>query len=146
MKTEMRPKNVIISGLFAGFLILIIGACLFPLLGDQMDEILASRGVPPMGTASITYFVILSLVLGTAILTTYALIDNRIKSKRKAIIAVSLTFWFFTYFWSNSAIVAYGFMPISFVVIGTLWGLLEIYVATLLGTKLYDKLSREKKL
>lgn len=146
MKTKIRPKNVIISGLFAGFLILIIGACLFPLLGDQMDEILASREVPPIGTASMIYFAIISFILGTVILVTYALIENQVKSKQKAIITVSLTFWFFTYFWSNSALVAYGFMPISFVIIGTLWGLLEVYVATLLGTKLYHKLSRRKKL
>ena len=145
MKKEIEFKNIIICGLLAGFLILIIGACLFPILGNQMDEILASRGVSPMGTGSMIYFAIISLVLGIAIITIFALIENQIKSKQKAIIIISLFFWFFTYFWSNSALVAYGFMPFSFVVIGTLWGLLEIYIAALFGTKLYDKLNKENK-
>ena len=142
--TEIPFKNIVTSGLVAGFLILIIGACLFPILGDQMDDILASRGVPPMGTGSMIYFAVVSLVLGTAILTTYALVRSRVKSRQKAVVIISLAFWFFTYFWSNSALVAYGFMPLSFVVAGTLWGLLEIYIATLLGTKLYDRLNRKQ--
>ena len=145
IKTEIKLKNIITSGLLAGFLIVIIGACLFPILGNQMDEILASRGVSPIGTGSMIYFAIISLMLGIAIVTIFALIENQIKSRQKAIISISLIFWFFTYFWSNSALVAYGFMPLSFVVAGTLWGLLEIYIAALLGTKLYDKLNREKK-
>ena len=145
IKTEIKLKNIITSGLLAGFLIVVTGACLFPILGNQMDEILASRGVSPIGTGSMIYFAIISFVLGIAIVTIFALIENQIKSRQKAIISISLIFWFFTYFWSNSALVAYGFMPLSFVVAGTLWGLLEIYIAALLGTKLYDKLNREKK-
>ena len=144
MKTEIKLKNIITSGLLSGFLILTIGACLFPMLGNQMDEILASHKVPPMGIGSMIYFAVISLVLGAAILTAYALIESQVKSKQKTIVIISLTFWFFTYFWSNSALVAYGFMPLSFVITGTLWGLLEIYIATLFGTKLYDKLNRKK--
>jgi hypothetical protein len=146
MKTEIKYKNIIISGLLAGFVILIIGGCLFPILGNQMDMILANRNVPPMGTGSMIYFAIISLVLGLAIITSYSIVEKQTKSKQKAKIIISLIFWFFTYFWSNSALVAYGFMPISFVAIGTLWGLLEIYIAIILGAKIYDKLNSEKKL
>lgn len=137
---RIKFKNVIISGLLAGFLILVIGAGLFPILGNQMNEILEMRGVPPMSTGSMIYFAAISLVLGITIVGIYAFVEHRYKSKIKVIVVVSLTFWFFTYFLSNSALVAYGFMPVSFVVIGTAWGLLEIFVAALISARLYHKM------
>jgi len=136
---NIKFKHIITSGLLAGLLILIIGAGLFPILGNQMDEILESRGVSPMGTGSMVFFASISLVNGIAIVWIYAFIENRFKSKLKAIIIVSVSFWFFTYFLSNSALVAYGFMPLSFVAIGTIWGLLELFIAALVGAKLYNK-------
>lgn len=103
MESKIKFKNIIISGLLAGFVILIIGGCLFPILGNQMDEILANRQVPPMRTGSMIYFAIISLVLGIAIITTYAIVEKQTESKQKTKITISLIFWFFTYFWSNSA-------------------------------------------
>ena len=93
MKTEIKYKNIIISGLLAGFVILIIGGCLFPILGNQMDEILANRNVQPMGTGSMIYFAIISLVLGIAIIASYSIVEKQTKSKEKAKIIISLVFW-----------------------------------------------------
>lgn len=137
---KIKFRNVITSGLLAGILILIVGGCLLPILGNQMTEILKNRGLPPMETGSMIYFTLVSLVNGIGIIWIYALIENRFKSKFKAALIITSFFWFFTYVLSNFALVAYGFMPLSFILTGTVWGFGEILIVCLTGAKLYHKI------
>lgn len=83
------------SGIGAG--IMIIGAVLVPLVGNQMDEVLKSRSVPPLSNGAMTYFAIISLILGISIISVYALIQSGFKSKIKVVITVSiiLNFYYF---------------------------------------------------
>lgn len=142
-KININLKSVFISGIVAGILILIVGAGLVPIIGNQMDEVLKNRSLPPLSNGAMTYFAIISLVLGISIMGVYAMVRSKFKSNIKAAITVSIIFWFFTYFWSNAALVAYGFMPLRLVVIGTAWGLLELILASIVGSKLYKELKHE---
>ena len=134
---KINIKSVFVSGIIAGVIIMLIGAGLVPIVGNQMDKALENLSVPPLSNGAMAYFATISLILGIAIMGVYALIQHKFKSKLKAAVTVSITFWFFTYFWSNAALVAYGFLPLKLVAVGTAWGLLELLVAALVGSILY---------
>lgn len=134
---NINLKSVFISGLVAGIIILAVGAGLIPIVGDQTDEVLRNRRLPPLGSGAIAYFAVASLILGIFLMGAYALVRPKFESNIKAAITVSIVFWFLTFFWSNAALVAYGFMPLGLVVVGTAWGLLELVLASIVGSKLY---------
>jgi hypothetical protein len=48
-----------------------------------------------------------------------------------------------TYFLSNVSLLAYGFMPVKLTVIGTIWGLGELLLAGIVGSKLYKDVKPE---
>ena len=41
------------------------------------------------------------------------------------------------YFLSNTALLAYGFLPAKLVVIGIVWGFFELLLGSIVGSKLY---------
>ena len=90
------------------------------------------------------YFGIMSLLLGVFVVWLYAAILPRYGPGLKTAVIASSVIWFFTYFWSNASMVAYGFMPVRITVIGTLWGLVELVVAGVVGARLYKEMNREQ--
>lgn len=136
-KMKINLKSVFISGFVAGMIIIISGLGLIPLVGNQMDEVLASRSLPPLSNGAMVYFAIMSIILGISMIWIYAFVQPLYKSKLKIAIIISIIVWFLSYFWSNAALVAYGFMPFKLAFIGTAWGLLELVLASIIGSKLY---------
>ena len=136
---KVNLKSVFTSGLVAGITIIVSGLAMIPLVGNQTNEVLASRLLPPLSNGAMGYFAIMSIVLGIIMIWIYALAQSKYESKLKVAIIVSIVIWFLTYFWSNAALVAYGFMPFSLVGIGTVWGLLELILASIIGSKLYKE-------
>ena len=141
MKKQMNlnVKSVFTSGIVTGIIIMMVGAGLVPIIGNQMDEVLKSRLLPSLSNGAMAFFAFNSLVLGIGVMGFYALVMPLIKSRLKAVIATSLLFWFFAYFLANAALVAYGFMPLGLTVIGTAWGLLEFLLGVMVGSKLYKE-------
>lgn len=136
-------KSVLSSGLVAGIIINIAGFGLVPIVGDQMNEVLHNFALPPLGPGAMIYFPLWSLLLGIFMMWMFAFVQSKFESKLKAAVAVSLIVWFLAYFSSNAALVAYGFMPLPLVVIGTLWGLMEVLIAGIVGSKLYKPIENE---
>ena len=134
---KINFKSFFISGTIAGIVIIIIGGCLVPLIGNQMDEVLKDRFLPPLSIGAMFFFAINSITMGIGVVGLYLLIRTIIKSKLSAILTTSIVFWFFVYFLSSAALVAYGFMPIGLTIIGTSWGLLEVIIGVVVGSKLY---------
>jgi len=102
-----------------------------------MDNALKKLSVPPLSNVAMAYFGIMSLILGMAIMWVYALIHQNFRTPFRAAFTIALFFWFFTYFWSNAALVAYGFLPLKVATIGTVYGLLELVLAGIIGSKIY---------
>ena len=135
---KINVKSLFTSGVVTGFIIMIVGGGgLIPIIGNQMDEVLKNRLLPPLSNGAMVYFAINSIVLGIGVIGFYALIKTIISSRMMSIIVSSLLFWFFTYFLANAALVAYGFMPLKLTIIGTAWGLFELFIGVLIGSKLY---------
>src|SRR4051794_24503345 len=118
-KIKINVKGLFISGFVTGIIIMIVGGGLVPIIGNQMDEVLKTRSLPPLSKGAMVYFAFNSIVLGIGVIGFYALVRTITNSRLSAVIIASLLFWFFTYFLANAALVAYGFMPLGLTIIGT---------------------------
>ena len=134
---NINMKRVFIGGLVAGLVINVIGILLVPVVGKEMELVLATRNLPPMGVGAMLYFVTVSLVLGIVLVWLYAAILPQMGHGTKTAIIASAIVWFLAYFLANVSMVAYGFMPAKLTAIGTSWGLVELLVAGVVGTRLY---------
>lgn len=88
------------------------------------------------------FFSMLSFIFGISLVWLYALVKEQLGAGTKTAIIVSLIFWFLTYFLSNVSLVVYGFMPVRLTVIGTTWGLGELILASIVGSKLYKEVKQ----
>jgi hypothetical protein len=140
---SVNIKSIIKSGLVCGLIISLSAITMVPVVGDQMDLVLASRGLPALSNMAMIYFCGLSFLYGGFLVLLYAVLKDLLGPGIKTAVLISLIFWFFTYFLSNVSLVAYGFMPVKLTVIGTVWGLGELVLAGIVGSRLYkDKISK----
>lgn len=132
--------RVIGGGLVAG-LVISIGEFVLnePILGEQWAAAVESLGLPPMGGQAIATFVIGAFLLGIAAVWLYAAIRPRFGPGPKTAVCAGLTVWFFSYLYVSLGMMGMNLFPTNLLVIGTLWGLVEIPLATLLGASLYKE-------
>jgi hypothetical protein len=141
---SINLKSVLTTGLIAGIIINISAVSMVPAVGDEMNDVLANRGLPPLTNMSMVFFSFVSIILGIFLVFLYSLLKLHLGSKIKTVIISSLIVWFVAYFLSNVSLVAYGFMPVKLVVIGTVWGLGELLLAGFIGSKLYKEVGQVK--
>lgn len=141
---SMNLKSAITSGFIAGIIINISAISMVPAVGNEMNDVLASRGLPPLSNMSMVFFSFVSIIIGIFLVFLYSLLKLHIRSKIKTAIISALIVWFIAYFLSNVSLVAYGFMPVKLVIIGTVWGLGELLLAGIVGSKLYKEVAQVK--
>jgi phage-related minor tail protein len=112
-------------------------------VGNEMDLVLASRGLPPLSNIAMMFFIVLSFINGIALVLLYAIVKEHLGAGIRTSVIVSLVFWFLTYFLNNVSLIAYGFMPVRLTVIGTIWGLAELLLAGIVGSKLYKEVKQK---
>lgn len=132
-------KSALTSGLIAGIIINISAISMVPAVGNEMNDVLANRGVPPLSNLSMVFFSFVSITIGIFLVFLYSLLKPHITSKIKTAVISALIVWFIAYFLSNVSLIAYGFMPVKLVVIGTVWGLGELLLAGFVGSRLYKE-------
>ena len=140
---KINVKSIITSGLISGLIICLSAITMVPVVGNEMDQVLASRNLPPLSNMAMLFFALLSLINGISLVLLYALVKEHLGAGIKTSLIVSLAFWFLTYFLSNVSLVAYGFMPVRLTVIGTVWGLGELLLAGIVGSKLYKEVKQK---
>ncbi|MFT3917195.1 MAG: hypothetical protein QM704_24835 [Anaeromyxobacteraceae bacterium] len=133
----IQAKRVVGGGLVAGLVICASAALMVPVVGDEMAAAQAARGVPPMGPGAMAFFFVFSLSLGVLVVWLYAALLPRFGPGPRTALLVAMILWFLTSFSSSAANVAYGFMPLGLTVVGMTWGLAELVLAALVGTRLY---------
>ncbi len=136
---SINLKSVLFSGVIAGIIINISGISMVPAVGDEMNDVLASRGLPPLSNLAIVFISFVSVIMGIFLVFLYSILKLHIRSRIKTAIISALIVWFIAYFLSNVSLAVYGFMPVKLVVIGTVWGLGELLLAGLVGVKLYKE-------
>jgi hypothetical protein len=140
---KINVKSVITSGLIAGLVISLSAITMVPVVGNEMDQVLESRGLPPLSNMDMLYFVGLSFINGIALILLYALVKERLGAGIRTAVIVSVVFWLLTYFFSSISLIVYGFMPVRLTVIGIIWGLGELLLAGIVGSKLYKEVKQK---
>jgi len=141
---KINVKSVITSGLIAGLVISLSAITMVPVVGNQMNEVLANRGLPPLSNLDMAYFVMLSFINGIALILLYAIVKEHLGAGIRTALTVSAVFWFITYFFSSISLVVYGFMPVRLTVIGIIWGLGELLLAGVVGSKFYKEVKQQQ--
>jgi hypothetical protein len=144
-KMAVNVKSILTSGFIAGIIINISAITMVPVVGNEMDAVLTNLGLSPLSNAAMGYFCFISLVFGVFLMYLYAFVKPQFQSRIKAAIIVSIIIWVLAYLSSNVALAVYGFMPVRLVVIGSIWGLMELLLASIVGSRLYDKMNQYEK-
>lgn len=135
----LRLKNILASGIVAGIVISLSAVTMVPVVGNEMDTVLAARGLPPLSNAAMAYFCCISLIFGIALVFLYAALNPGFGSWIKRAITVALIVWILAYLLNNISLAVYGFMPVRLVIIGSVWGLMELLLGSIVGSRLYEK-------
>jgi hypothetical protein len=132
--------RVLAGGLVAG-LIINIGETILnvPLAGAAMEQALQARNLPPVGGGAIAYFVGMCFLLGILMIWIYAAVRPRLGPGPKTAVIVGALVWFMSFAWSGGAQAAMGVMPIDLTLLGVLWGLGEILIASVAGARVYKE-------
>jgi len=135
---KINSGRVLLGGLLAG-VVLNAGETVLNVVvaGQAMETALASRNLPPVGGPAIGGFVVITFLLGILTVWLYAAIRPRFGPGPGTAVIAALVVWFFAYVHQSAAMVLMGILPGKIVVLGTVWGLVEIVVASIAGAWVY---------
>ena len=140
MKDKINWARVFRGGLLAG-LIINIGEFILnePILADDFAEVMASMNKEPPGSGAIMVFVMMSFALGIFAVWLYAAIRPRFGPGAKTAACAGLIVWGLAWLFPNIGFMAMDFFPMKLILIGTVWGLVEVTLATVAGAWLYKE-------
>jgi hypothetical protein len=137
---SINTRGLVVGGLVAGLIINLSEFILNgPVLGADMMAALTARNLPPIGGSAIAVFVALGFVLGVLLVWLYAAIRPRFGPGPKTAAIAGVLVWFLAYFWSTVGFGMMGVFPSRLLVIGLVWGLVELILAALVGGRLYSE-------
>ena len=128
------------GGLLAG-LIINIGEFILnePILGAELEEVMAGMNREPPGTGAIMIFVMMGFAIGILAVWLYAAIRPRFGPGAKTAACAGLTVWALGWLVPNISFMAMDFFPMNLLVIATVWSLVEVTLATVAGAWLYTE-------
>lgn len=135
----MKATMILKTGIIAGLIIIVSAATMVPVVGNEMDLALAKFNLPPLSLGDMIFFFFVSLFLGIMLMWLYSVLFSIYKKPMKTIIISALIIWVPGNLLANISNVVYGFMPIGLTIIGIVWGLGELMVAGLIGSRFYKE-------
>jgi hypothetical protein len=136
----INTRGVIVGGLVAGLIINISEAILnMPVLGAEMETALRALNLPAIGGSAIGVFVVMSFLVGIALVWLYAAIRPRFGPGPKTALIAAAFVWFLGYFYPSVGFGVMGFLPWRLLNIALIWGVVEVVVAALVGARLYTE-------
>lgn len=132
--------RVILGGLVAG-LVVNIGETILNtvVLGDSMQEVMTRFNLPPVGGSAIGIFVLQAFLMGILMVGLYAALQPRFAASAATAVAAALLVWLLATVFGSVGMVVMGFFPAKPALIAMLWGLIELSLASLVGTRLYKE-------
>ena len=140
MSDNINWARVFGGGLVAG-LIINIGEFILnePILGAEFAAAMASMNKEAPGAGAIMVFVMLSLAIGILAVWLYAAIRPRFGAGPKTAVCAGLTVWGLAWLYPMIGFVAMDFFPFKIILIASVWGLVEVTLATVAGAWLYQE-------
>lgn len=137
---KINLSRVILGGLLAGLVVNIGEAILnMMVIARQVEAAMLALNVPPIDSRAITGFVTLGFALGIAMVWVYAAIRTRFGPGVPTAVVAGVIVWFLAYVYPNAAMVVMGIFPTNLILIGTVWGLAEVVLASIAGAWVYSE-------
>ena len=137
---KINIGRVVLGGLLAG-VVLNIGEFILnvALLEEQWKAAMESLNRAQVGDAAVVWFNLWGIVMGIAIVWTYAAMRPRFGAGPKTAIIVGLALWFMLWVLGFGSSMIMGLYPTILVLITLVWGLFEVPIATVAGAWLYKE-------
>jgi hypothetical protein len=138
--SKINVGRVLLGGLVAG-VVLNIGEFLLHgvLLSKALEEDFRRLNLSPPGNDFIIKAVIITFILGIAVVYLYAAIIPRFGAGMKTAVWVGVISWFFVYLYSGYINQSLGLVSANLYLIGLGWGLVEYIVSAMAGAWLYKE-------
>jgi hypothetical protein len=135
---RINVGRVLLGGVLAG-VIVNVGETILNVVvaGKAMETALAARNLPPVGGSAIGGFIAITFLVGIVTVWLYAAIRPRFGAGPGTAVIAALVVWFFAYFHQSAAMVLMGILPAKVMVLGTVWGLVEIVLGSIAGAAMY---------
>jgi hypothetical protein len=135
---RINIARVVMGGLAAG-LVIDFGEFLLNgvFLSADMNAAMARLQLPPVGGAAVGIFVVFGFLLGMAIVWLYAAMRPRFGAGPTTALYAGGMAWALAYVYPSIGMVVMGLFPSRLVVIGLVWGAVELSAAALVGGWLY---------
>jgi hypothetical protein len=135
--------RVFLGGLVAGIVInlseTLLNAVVFK---TDMEEALRALGKDPAATmtgSAMAVWILWGFLAGLAAVWLYAAIRPRYGAGPRTAVIAGVGAWFLAGFLSNLAMMNMGLFPRRLILIGLVWGLVEVVIATVAGARLYKE-------
>ena len=138
--SKINIGRVLLGGLVAG-LVLNIGEFVLNgmVLAKQMEAEFHRLNLTPPGASFIAKAVVMTFILGIAIVFVYAMIRPRFGAGARTAIIAGVTAWFFAYVYVGVINGALGLTSGNLVLVGIVWGVFEYAIAAIAGAWVYKE-------
>ena len=138
--SQINIGGVLKGGVAAGVIMNISEFILnVPIAGTQMDAELAAHNLPPVSTAAIATFTVVTLLLGIVTVWLYAAIRPRLGPGPKTAIVAGMVVWALSYLYASIFFYMLGTQSLGLVVLGVVWSGVEMIIASSVGAYLYTE-------
>ena len=137
---QISVGGVVKGGLAAGLIMNISQTILnVPVAGAQLEVELAARNLPMVGGPAIAVFILETFVVGLITVWLYAAMRPRFGPGPKTAIMSGVAVWVLAYLYTGIAFGVLGVHSMGIVVLGVVWSLAEMIVASAVGGYLYSE-------
>jgi hypothetical protein len=106
-------------------------------MADQISAALARLNLPPVSGSAVAVFLLSGFLLGIATVWLYAAIRPRFGPGATTAAYAGLFIWLVGYVWGSVGYMMMGIFPLRLILIGTVWGLVELIAAAEAGAWAY---------
>lgn len=137
---RINMGRVIVGGLIAGLVVNVSEYVLNTfVIARDMEAAMKAMNVPAMDAGQIPAFVVLGFLLGIVTVWLYAAIRPRFGPGVTTATYAALAIWFLAYAYPSAFMIVMHLFPTTPMVIGGVWGLVEIVVASVAGAWAYTE-------
>ena len=134
---SMNWKRVFAGGLVAAIVMLVGEFAIEPLMGPQMEQFFTRLNLPVPGEEAMPLFAFGILLTGFTAVWLYAAIRTRFGPGLQTAVCAGVTTWFLSCMIPNLAMLAFGLFTTSLFWFSSLFPLVEIVAATVVGAWVY---------
>lgn len=136
---KINLGRVILGGLLTGLIVNISEFVLNTyVIGAEMEAAMKALN-RPMDNQMMVWFVVAGFVLGIATVWLYAAIRPRFGAGVKTAVVGAVAVYFLAYLYPSIFFMAMNLFPMKAMVVGLMWGVIEIVVASIAGAWLYSE-------